>query len=368
MTRTPELVAGNKDDGSFSFRVEEVKIGSMLRKGARGFIYVFDPAQKVQDPFESVYYQFSSQEQVVNDNVESMGRPLIFGFVKPSVADRLLASTGKTLKQYCDQIISTGKPASFDIQGRSVSIKAAVEKRKIDGNNVIGKVEGSDPLLKNECVIYTAHFDHVGVNNGKIYNGADDDASGSIGLLEIANAFMNLKKKPLRTIVFAWVNGEEKGLIGSGYYVNNPSVPLDRTLLDINLDMIGRSATPADTGKFFGFDVDVTKKGEVMMYTKHESTDLAKIIEKSAAKTGMSIRDMGPDIEAGGSDHESFWEKDVTAVMFHTGVNADTHQATDDVERIDFDKMEQVTKLAFLIGYEVANRRERITIDKKTAE
>ena len=111
-------------------------------------------------------------------------------------------------------------------------------------------------------MIYTAHFDHVGVNKkGEVFNGADDNASGSMALLEVAQAFMNLKKKPLRTIVFAWVNGEEKGLLGSQYYVSNPVLPLEKTLLDINLDMVGRSKMPSDTGKFMGFDVNVSQTG-----------------------------------------------------------------------------------------------------------
>jgi len=246
----------------------------------------------------------------------------------------------------------------------SVSLKAAVESHEFDGKNVIGIIEGSDPVLKNEYIVYTAHFDHVGKNNeGEVFNGADDNASGSIGLLETAKAFMSLKKKPLRSIVFLWVNGEEKGLVGSNYYVNNPLLPLEKTILDINLDMIGRSKTPADTGSFFGMELNVTNPGEVMMYTRHESSDLMKIISGSAKKTDIKVIDMGADIEAGGSDHESFWAKDVPAVMFHTGIHSDLHQKTDDENRIDYDKMEQVIKLVFQVGYQVANQRERFTID-----
>lgn len=365
MTRNPELIRNYGSNGSFSFSSEEEKIGNLLKRGAKAFLYVFDPGLKEQDPFKTMFYQFSSQEQVLPEESRMYMMPLIFGFIKPETADALLASSGKTLKNYYDEILLSGEPASFEIPGISVSVKAAVKERKIDAKNVIGKIEGSDPVLKNECVVYTAHFDHVGKDDeGRIFNGADDDASGSMALLELANAFMSLKKKPLRTILFVWANGEEKGLIGSGYYVKNPSIPLEKTLLDINLDMIGRTATPADTGKFYGFNIDVTGKGEVMMYSMHDSRELDDIITGAAAKTGMKIRDMGEDIEAGGSDHESFWDKGVTAIMFHTGVNADTHQVTDDTERIDFDKMEQVTKLVFLVGYDVANRRERIKTDK----
>lgn len=369
MTRTPELAGSGRKDISFSFATEEEKIGRLLKKGVKAFLYVFDPGLDEQDPFKTIYYQYSSQEQVISDGSGALNLPLVFGFIRPAVADSLLSSSGRTLKDLNDQILTTGKPASFNITGRSIAIRTAVSSHRTDGRNVIGIIEGSDPVLKKECVVYTAHFDHVGTDSrGEIYNGADDDASGSMAMLELANAFMKLKKKPLRSIVFVWANGEEKGLIGSAYYVRNPAIPLEKTLLDINLDMIGRSVTPADTGTFFGFDIDVTKKGEVMMYSKHESTELDKIIKKAASRTGMSIRDMGADIEAGGSDHESFWDKGVPAIMFHTGVHADTHQLTDDVDRIDFEKMEQVTKLVFLTGYEVANRKERIQLNKKLSE
>ncbi|MEZ4996734.1 MAG: M20/M25/M40 family metallo-hydrolase [Bacteroidales bacterium] len=218
-------------------------------------------------------------------------------------------------------------------------------------------------------MVYSAHYDHAGkADNGDVFNGADDNASGSIGLLETAKAFMSLKKKPLRSIVFLWADGEEKGLIGSDHYVKNPLFPLENTILDINLDMIGRSRTPADTGSFFGMDLNVTDRGEVMLYTRHESTDLMKIISGSAENTGIKVIDMGEDIEAGGSDHESFWAMGIPAIMFHTGIHADLHQKTDDENRIDYDKMEQVIKLVFRIGYQVANQRERLRIDNPVTE
>jgi len=369
MTRTPEMVRNGDEASSLSFQSEQGKIGNLFSSGAKALLIVFDPAHSIQDPYQSVLNELIQGGQVSVKDGPSNSLPFILAVVKPNTANNLLRPAGRTLEQLQEEIIGSGNPVSFEIPDISVSLKAAVENHEFDGKNVIGMIEGSDPVLKNEYIVYTAHFDHVGKNReGEVFNGADDNASGSIGLLETAKAFMSLKKRPLRSIVFIWVNGEEKGLLGSNYYVNNPVLPLEKTILDINLDMIGRSKTPADTGSFFGMELNVTNPGEVMMYTRHESSELMKIISGSAEKTGMKVIDMGEDIEAGGSDHESFWAKDVTAVMFHTGLHADLHQETDDENRIDYDKMEQVTKLVFQVGYQVANQRERFMIDNPVVE
>jgi hypothetical protein len=369
MSRTPDMVRSGEAANSLSFRSEESKIGNLFGSGAKALLMVFDPSHSIQDPYQSVLNEIMRGGQISQEGASTDFPPFIIAVIKPGTANNLLKTGGRNLQQLQEEIIESGKPASFEIPDISVSLNAAVESHAFDGKNVIGIIEGSDPVLKNEYIVYTAHFDHVGKDdNGEVFNGADDNASGSIGLIETAKAFMSLKKRPLRSIVFLWVNGEEKGLIGSDYYVNNPLLPLDNTILDINLDMIGRSKTPADTGTFFGMEMNVTGKGEVMLYTKHESSDLMKIISGSADKEGIRVIDMGEDIEAGGSDHESFWAKGIPAIMFHTGIHADLHQKTDDEDKIDYDKMEQITKLVFLVGYEVANRRERFAIDNTATE
>jgi Zn-dependent M28 family amino/carboxypeptidase len=276
----------------------------------------------------------------------------------------LLKTTGYNLKQMQERISVSGKPVSTELQGITATVKTGVETTDFFSSNVIGIVEGSDPVLKNECVIYTAHFDHVGANEkGEVFNGADDDASGSMALLEVAQAFMNLKKKPLRSIVFAWVNGEEKGLLGSQYYANNPVIQLEKTLVDINLDMVGRSKMPSDTGKFMGYDLTVTQPGELLAYTAHESSELLKMMTLSAQEAGVRVIDKGKHLEFGSSDHASFTAKSVPAFLFISGIHSDLHSIRDDVEKIDFDKMEKVSKMIFLLGYRVANQRERIKLD-----
>jgi Zn-dependent M28 family amino/carboxypeptidase len=186
-----------------------------------------------------------------------------------------------------------------------------------------------------------------------------------MALLEVAGAFMNLKKKPLRTIIFAWVNGEEKGLLGSEYYASNPVIPMEKTVANINLDMIGRSRMVSDTGKIYGFAPDVTSEDQIMMYTAHESSELLKIVYASAGKSGIEVLDKGKDHPFGTSDHASFQAKKVPALFFHSGVHADLHATGDDIEKIDFDKMEKVSRMVFLLGYEVANKRVGLKLDKQ---
>ena len=190
--------------------------------------------------------------------------PFPIAFITQHSADMLLKSTGHNLEQFENKILSGGNPVSIELDSITASVSANIETSDFQSPNVIGIVEGSDPVLKNECIVYSAHFDHIGVNSkGEVFNGADDNASGSMGLLEIAEAYMNLKKKPLRTVVFAWVNAEEKGLFGSQYYTDNPIIPMENTLVNINLDMIGRSKLSSDTTNImvYDMDMDITQAG-----------------------------------------------------------------------------------------------------------
>lgn len=364
MTRSPETVKSDSAKGVFVNDLEAPKIMSIIGSGAKVVLQVYDPLNSFRDAYSSGLAEMTSSDAVTFKDQPESQVPAQLSYVTQNAANELLRSTGSNLKQMQDKIASTGKSVSAELQDITVTVKTSVENKEFSGSNVIGIVEGSDPVLRNECIIYTAHFDHTGLNeNGEINNGADDDASGSMALLEVAEAFMKLKKNPLRTIVFAWVNGEEKGLLGSTYYTSYPAMPLEKTLVDINLDMVGRSKMAADTGKLYGYDMDVTRSGEIYVYTAHESSELLKILNVSAQESGIAVKDMGKDLPFGSSDHVPFMQKGIPAFLFHTGIHADLHGPGDDVEKIDFDKMERVSKMVFLIGYKVANQRERILID-----
>jgi hypothetical protein len=366
MTRSPETVKSESGQVTFDNALEVPKISSIIGSGAKVVLLVYDPMNSFREAYSSGLVNMTPSDVITFKNQTEYSPPAQLSFITQYAANALLRSTGSSLKQMQDKIRSSGKPVSTELQDITVTVKTSLEKKEFSGSNVIGIVEGSDPVLKNECIIYTAHFDHVGINeNGEINNGADDDASGSMALLEVAEAFMKLKKKPLRTIVFDWVNGEEKGLLGSQYYTMNPVIPLEKTLVDINLDMVGRSKMPADTGKFYGYNMDITQSGEIYAYTGHESSELINIMKVSAKESGINVRDMGKDLPFGSSDHVPFMENGIPALLFHSGIHVDLHGPGDDVSKIDFDKMERVSKMVFLIGYKVANQRQRIVIDKQ---
>jgi hypothetical protein len=221
---------------------------------------------------------------------------------------------------------------------------------RVTAPNVVGILEGSDPALKNEYVVYSAHMDHVGVGTpvagDSIYNGADDDASGTIAVVEAAEAFAALTPRPKRSIIFLTVSGEEKGLWGSAYFADNPPVPVSGMVANLNLDMVGRNwkDTIAVIGK--------------------EHSDLGATLNRVGAahpELGMRpIDDIWPEENFYfRSDHYNFARKGVPILFFFNGVHADYHKPGDQTEKIDAEKEARIVKLAFYLGLEVANAAER---------
>ena len=220
------------------------------------------------------------------------------------------------------------------------------------------------PSLKNEYVVFSGHADHLGVSGDKIYPGADDNASGCAALLSIAKAFQSLSKKPLRSILFLWVSGEEIGLYGSQSYINNPLVPLEKTVVDLNMDMIGRIKGPADTIK----SKPVADLNKIYVITGYQSKELLSIADEVDKAT---ILDLDYSLSTKNhplqlfvrSDHYNFAKKDIPVLFFTDGEHVDYHKTGDVVEKIDFRNMELITKAVFQIGYNVANRKTRIVVD-----
>lgn len=365
MTGNPEKASEGGMSQLFDIDVERPKLMSVFSKGAQAVIFVYNPENEFHDAYTSGLADIAagkvgSKIITIKDTRDS-SMAIQVTFITQYAADMLLKTTGSNLKQMQLRIKTEKKPVSCDLKNITGSLRTYVENIDIESNNVIGMIEGSDPVLKNECVIYTAHFDHEGVNdNGDVYNGADDNASGSMALLEIAQAFINLKKKPKRTIIFAWVNGEEKGLLGSQYYVYNPVFPLEKTVLDINLDMVGRSKMPSDTGKFMGYDVSVSQAGEILLYTDQQKSEIMNILQSASNEAGIKVINMGKEPEIGSSDYACFMGKGVPSVFFNSGDYPDLHTIRDDVDKIDFDKMERVSKMMYLLGYQVANQRSAL--------
>lgn len=365
MTGTPESVRDGSDKDEVFGDSENSKLSNIIYQGAKAILLVYNPTSNFKDPYQSGLSSMVENGSTELEGSSFQGLRLQAGFISQYTANMILRQAGHSLEGLQRSILETGKAASFEIDYMNTSVITEMIAEKITCKNVIGIIEGTDPVLKNECIVYSAHFDHTGISGGKVNNGADDNASGSMALLEIASAFMSLEKKPQRTIIFAWMNAEEMGLLGSKYYTGNPVMPLENTMLNINLDMVGRSRMASDTGKVFGIDLSVTLPGELEYYTLHESDDLDRMVSESAKEAGIKLLDKGGDLEWGGSDHMSFRSKGVTAIMFHSGIHADLHEPGDDVGKIDFDKMEKSAKMSFLLGYKIAISKQGFRLNKK---
>jgi hypothetical protein len=239
-----------------------------------------------------------------------------------------------------------------DAQSVSVELEAAVQIL-IDASapNVVGILPGSDPELRDEYVVFSAHMDHVGVgepdaSGDSIYNGADDDASGTVTVVELAEAFASLETRPRRSLVFLTVSGEERGLWGSGWFVDHPPVPLEGMVADLNIDMVGRNWS--DTIVAIGREH--SDLGETLAYVNAQHPEL-----------GMTaIDDLWPTERFYmRSDHYRFARRGIPILFFFNGIHPDYHEPSDEVGKIDADKTARIGRLIFYLGLEVANRTAR---------
>lgn len=231
-----------------------------------------------------------------------------------------------------------------------------------DSENIWAFIEGSEK--PKEVVVISAHYDHVGVKNGDVYNGADDDGSGTVALLEIAEAFEIAKKEghgPKRSILFLHATGEEHGLHGSRFYSENPLFPLANTVTDINIDMIGRrDEAHADSNNYV-----------YLIGADRLSTDLNNICLAANDKYTQMDLDfkyndpMDPERFYERSDHYNFAKHGIPSVFIFNGVHADYHQKSDTPDKIEYDALAKRAQLAFTVAWELANRENRPVVDKK---
>ncbi len=264
---------------------------------------------------------------------------------------------------------------AFDLKPeKRISINVAVKKEAIHTQNVIGILEGSDPVLKNEYVAIGAHYDHIGMNPfapgpDKISNGADDDGSGTVSVLNIAEAFAKGAVKPKRSILFIWHAGEEKGLWGSEHFSNHPTVPITSIITQLNVDMIGRFKNPGDENhpqnKNLPKPNEVFTIGASMMST--ELGQLSDSVNKSFLNLNFNTQYDGPDHPEQffyRSDHFNYARKGIPIIFYMDGSHADYHQVTDSIEKINFEQMEKVARTIMATGWTLANVAKRPTVDK----
>ena len=230
-----------------------------------------------------------------------------------------------------------------------------------DSENIWAYIEGSEK--PDEIIVISAHYDHVGIKDGEVYNGADDDGSGTVALLEIAQAFEIAKKEghgPKRSILFLHMTGEEHGLLGSSYYSEHPLFPMAKTITDINIDMIGRHDEFHNDSSNYVY----------LIGSDYLSTDLYNICEaanKNYVNLSLDYKfndRADPNRFYYRSDHYNFAKNGIPSVFLFSGVHADYHKPTDEVDKIESEALKKRTQLAFSIAWELANRDNRPVVDK----
>jgi Zn-dependent M28 family amino/carboxypeptidase len=255
---------------------------------------------------------------------------------------------------------------------KTISITVRVKSDAAATQNVVGVFEGSDPVLKNEYVALGAHYDHVGVgipvNGDAIYNGADDDGSGTTALLAMAEALAKTSTRPKRSVLFVWHAGEEKGLWGSRYFTDFPTIPLDKIVAQINIDMIGRSKKEGDTNPR---NSGLSGPNEIYVIgSKMMSTELGEItdsVNKQYLNLTYDFRyddPTDPNRFFFRSDHYNYARKGIPIVFFFAGVHEDYHRPGDSADKIDYQKMENVSRTIYMTLWEIANRATRPKLDK----
>lgn len=251
---------------------------------------------------------------------------------------------------------------------KPTSIQYSIEKSvsSVKSENILGYLEGTDK--KDEVLVVTAHYDHIGISTrgegDKINNGADDDGSGTVAVLAMAKAFAQAKKEgngPRRSILFMTVTGEEKGLLGSEYYSEHPVYPLDKTVVNLNIDMIGRRDPQHKDSAPYVYVIGSDRL----------SSELHTLSEKTNKTYTHLVFDYlynaedHPDRIYYRSDHWNFAKKNVPIVFYFDGIHEDYHKPTDEVDKIEFDLLALRAKTVFHLAWEIANRDARLVVDKK---
>lgn len=309
-----------------SFSSLRFKATTAKEKGAAAIIFVngFLPKND-EDPFIQLRYD---------------GAPGIKDFpviqIKREIINQLFNNEGLNFLDIQKQIDSTKKPFTFEFKNSSISLSTEVKEIEKTARNVAGFLEGNDSSLKNEYIVIGAHYDHLGIDQlltaslykGKdkqIHNGADDNASGTTGLLELAEKFSSMKKQLKRSFIFIAFSGEELGILGSTYFTNNLPIPKDSIVAMINLDMIGR----------------LNNENNLMVIGAGTSSKWKDLLtEKNKYDFKLTFSDAG----TGGSDHLAFSNKNIPVLFFFTGIHSDYHKPSDDADKINIEGEAKVVK------------------------
>ncbi|MBX2888475.1 MAG: M28 family peptidase [Ferruginibacter sp.] len=331
------------------------KLALAAQKGAAGALVISPTIENFSDKYiqsakvTDLSFPHTNKDEAVN-----------YALITTGFAEQLFGSNSLIAKARKSEPFTNNDRVEKKIK---TTFKYTEEQTIVNSSNVIGMVEGSDK--KEEYIFVTAHYDHLGIRNGKIYYGADDDGSGTVAVMNIAQSFAKAKAEgsgPRRSVVFMTVSGEERGLWGSEYYSENPLLPLEKTSVDLNIDMIGRNDTERqDTLTDYVYVVGHDKI----------STDLPVINEEVNNRYTKLVLDYkfddpkDPNRIYFRSDHYNFARKGVPVLFFYDGMlQSDYHKPTDTVDKINWPVYEKRAQMIFHTAWEMANREDLLKRDK----
>lgn len=338
---------------STTYSSNKYKVENAIKHGAVGMLVITDPLNHLLLTPRGFSWPSLSKlipKDALPYELDDTAKRIPVVHAGKEVIDMLFGSTD-SLKKIQVALDKSFKPLSREYPV-SVKMKVSINKITVKTNNIVGVIEGADPVLKNEYLVVGAHYDHVGFHKEHkpdedyIINGADDNASGTAGLLSIAEAFSKMGTKPKRSILFIAFTAEEKGLFGSAAYTNKPLFPLNKTMAMINLDMISRNGI--DTVYLEGTNV---------------SPDLARIAESQNKEVGFTILHSNEYIDR--SDHINFYRKGVPFVYFNSGEHNDYHTVRDNPDSVNPEKAAKIAGLAFRTAWYIANDNKEYAIKEE---
>lgn len=331
-------------------------------KGATTAFFFNSKPEEFKDLAAQFKNYISGETLSVNRPEAKSGKTGVF-FIAPAVAEKVLNASLEKLSKAAN---SDKKKLLKKIKSGTITYKTSMTVKILKTENVLGYMEGTDK--KDELVIITSHYDHIGKKKSGegdlINNGADDDGSGTVAVMQLAKVFSQAKldgKGPRRSILFMNVTGEEKGLLGSDYYTQHPIFPLDRTVVDLNIDMVGRrDAQHKDSAPYvyvIGADKLSTELNTISEATNKTYTNLI---------FDYTYNDQNhPDRLYYRSDHWNFAKNNIPIIFYFDGIHEDYHLPSDEIDKIEFDLLTKRAQIVFYTAWEIANREQRIMPDVK---
>jgi hypothetical protein len=296
--------------------------------------------------------------------------------ISAALARALLERAGGSLEDLARASERPGDAPAAPRELIRIALATDVRHHVVPDRNVLAAIEGGDPQLRDEWVIISCHHDHNGADGDHVFNGADDNGSGVVGLLEIAEAYALAARdgqRPRRSILFTSFNSEERGLLGSWAFVERPPVPLDRIVAVLNMDMVGRDEEVPEGGgpRFRGLPVQSAESNRdaVNLLGYSRCASLARTIERANAAIGLRLKevlDNNPSNLLRRSDQWPFLQRGVPAVFFHTGLHPDYHTTGDRPERINYPKMERIVRLVHQASWDLAQQPDRPRLDARS--